>query len=188
MKKMLNGIFSILKFLLWILSFFMTLYIVVYMYQRLEKSILTSLPILFPFFLVLLFYLINIIFRQKFVQKSIFYNITSCLVFVTILFVCYRALFDTNMILNERLGYHINFNYFADFLPPMKIMLYGLCVVNILFMFSSCERTKKNVVLPTEEEKPRQEVIKAENVSSVESKRTSYPEKKKISKKKRRRH
>jgi len=185
MKKILNHFFSILQFVLWILSFFMTLYITVYMYQRLEKSMFEAFPILLPFVLVLIFYFINIIFRQKFVLKSLFYHITSCLVFLTIIFVCYRALFDTNMILNERLGYHINFNYFADFLAPMKIMLYGLCIVNLMLMMG--DRVKKEVLVPLQVEEKEE---KEENVIVVSSKssKTSSSSKQRSHKKSQRRH
>jgi len=140
MKKIFNGFFNILKYPLWITSFISTLYIMTYMYQRLEKTVLDAFPVLIPYFILLLLFIFNIVLKQKGVNKNIFYNITCCLVLLTITFVGYRARFDTNMILNERMGYNINFNYYADFLPPLKVMLYGLSLANILLMFHLKEK------------------------------------------------
>ena len=74
-------------------------------------------------------------------NKNLFYNLTSCLVFVTIVLVALRAILDTNMVLNGKYGYGIDFNFFANFVAYIKIMLYGLSIANILFMIRERKRT-----------------------------------------------
>ena len=51
------------------------------------------------------------------------------------------------MVVLTRLGYDINFNYFADMIAPMKILLYGLSVANILLILSSLKYERLNKML-----------------------------------------
>ena len=135
MKKILNGLFLVLKFILLIISFGISLYIVLSMYHRINKDIINAVPIFIPFVLVLLLFFINITAHQKQINNNIFYNLTCCLVFSCIILVSLRAILDKNMLLNEIMGYGINFSYFNDFIPFIKILLYGLGGANICFMF-----------------------------------------------------
>ena len=50
---------------------------------------------------------------------------------------------DTNMVLNAKYGYGVDFNFFDNFIAYIKIMLYGLSIVNVLFMFKKEEKPKK---------------------------------------------
>ena len=57
---------------------------------------------------------------------------------------------DKNMFLWYKYGYNINFNYFADQVAPIKVMLYGLSLSSILLMIkgkleeSKQENSKEN--------------------------------------------
>lgn len=137
MIKILNLIFSFLKFILLIISFGVSFFIVISMDSRVGRSIMSSIYIFLPFVILLVLYTVNYLFHQKAVTQNIFYNITSVLVFIVINFVCYRAIFDKQMVLNEIMGYGINFSYFEDFLPFMQILIYGLIVSNIFFLISA---------------------------------------------------
>lgn len=143
MKKIFNYMFYGLKFLLLIASFAICLFIMMRMNMRLDKSFVTIIPELIPFLILLVIFIINIILNQKEVTDNLFYNITCCLVLATILFVGYRAIFDKNMVLNEKYGYGIDFNYFDNFISYIKIMLYGLVIGNIFFMFKDREESKR---------------------------------------------
>ena len=134
MKKLLNSMFLVLKFILLIFAFAVTLYIILSMYNRVNKDILEALPIFIPYILLLLLFFINITVKQRTVNDNIFYNFTCCLVFSCICIVGLRSIFDTNMLLNKIMGYGINFSYFSDFIPFMKIMIYGLVISNVFFM------------------------------------------------------
>ncbi len=139
MKKILNGLFFILKWILLLSSFAVTFYIVLSMYDRVNKNLMESISLFIPYVLILILFMINIIFKQKSVSKNLFYNLTCCLVFATIIVVGIRSIMDKNMILNKIMGYGINFSYFNDFLAFMKILLYGLSVGNIFFMIHEKE-------------------------------------------------
>lgn len=149
MKKILNGLFYFLKFLLFFASFSLSLFIIVQMYQRLGKNITESAKVFLPYFVIIILFIINLFAKQKSVTQNIFYNITCTLVFATILVVGLRAMFDSNMVLRQQLGRNINFNFFDYFIPFMKIMLYGLSISNIFLMFSV--KTKKKKVEVTSE-------------------------------------
>ncbi len=146
MKKIFNYLFYGLKYLLLIAAFAISLFIMMRMNIRLEKSFTSIIPELIPFLLLLIIFVINIILSQKQVTNNLFYNITCCLVLSTILFVGYRAIFDKNMVLNEKYGYGIDFNFFDNFISYIKIMLYGLIIGNIFFMFKEREESRQKKV------------------------------------------
>ena len=112
MIKIINSILYIFKYLLLILCFSLGGYIVLYMYQRLNKSLMDSIFLALPFLILFVLFAINMLANQKRVTGNLFYNLTCCFVFLVVLFIEYRAIFDTNMIANSKLGYNINFNYF----------------------------------------------------------------------------
>ena len=56
--------------------------------------------------------------------------------------VALRSLLDTNMVLNEKYGYGVDFNFFDNFIPYIKIMLYGLSIADVLFMFREKDNDK----------------------------------------------
>ena len=111
MKKILNIMFAILKYILLLGAFAITLFIIVRMNARLSKSFSTVIPEFIPFLLIFLLFVINLMFKQNGVNNNIFYNLTSCIVFATIILVGYRAFADKNMVLNEKYGYGVDFNY-----------------------------------------------------------------------------
>ena len=134
MIKMINGLFSVLKMVLLLVCFVLTFYIIVNMYNRLEKNLVESIGNFIPFVLLFIAFAVNFVLKQKAVNYNLFYNITCCLVFGMILFAIYRTFYDKNMVIMIRMGYNMNFNYFADVLAPIKVMLYGLFASNILLM------------------------------------------------------
>ncbi len=134
MKKIINVILLGLRYILFLGAFAISFYIVLSMYKRLSKDMIESINIFLPYAILLIIFFINIIFRQKSVNSNLFYNLTCCLVFSTTIVVGIRAICDTNMILNRVMGYNINFIYFSDYIAFMKILVYGLCISNILFM------------------------------------------------------
>lgn len=135
MKRIFNGLFYWLKFILLIAGFGLTLFVFIRMNMRLEKSIMSILPYFIPFLLLLILFVINAIFKQEGITKNVFYNLTCCLAFSTIIFVSLRSILDTNMVLNGKYGYGVDFNFFDNFVAYINIMLYGLIIANILFMF-----------------------------------------------------
>ena len=139
MLKMLNKLFYILKNIMLPITLIATIYIVMFMFKRLEKEIFGAnfmefISVILPFILLLILIVVNTKFKHDNVRNNFFYNITSFLIMITILVFCYRALFDQNMYLWHKYGYNMNFNYFADQIAPIKVMLYGLSFANILLI------------------------------------------------------
>ena len=143
MIKIFNGLLNVLKMLMLLVCFVLTFYIIVRMYQRLEKDLIKSIYNFIPFFLLFILFCVNFIFRQKQVTQNTFYNVTCVMVFAMLGFAIYRTFYDKNMLVLTRLGYDINFNYFADIIAPMKVLLYGLSVSNILLIVSGIDFNKK---------------------------------------------
>lgn len=134
------------------IAFGITLYILIFMYQRLDKdpfgeSFGEFFGVLLPFVLLLITFTINLAGRQKSVNEHLFFN-ASCVISLTaILFFGYRALTDQNMVLWGKDGYGINFNYFADQITHIKVMVYVMLVIDILLIIQGRLNKKKELVL-----------------------------------------
>ncbi len=135
MKKVINIILSLLKYVLLIAAFALTLFIILKMNMRLNKSLADSVFIFVPYGILLLLFILNGFLNKKAITENLFYNLTSVLVFCTNVVVGLRAIFDTNMLYNAIQKMGVNFNYFNDYLAFNRIMLYGLIIANIVFMF-----------------------------------------------------
>lgn len=151
MIKILNKLFYILKNILLPIVFVCTLYIIVFMFKRLDKELLGAnlgefLKVIIPFILLIILSLINIFLNINKVKDNLYFNITSFLVMLTISVFCYRALFDKNMFLWHKYGYNINFNYFSDQIASIKVMLYCLSLANILLIIKDKFVKEKKVL------------------------------------------
>lgn len=139
MIKLLNKLFYYLKNFLLPILFVITMYIVMYMSNRLGKNIfgdgfLEFFSVLLPFVSLIFCWILNIILKQESIKDNIFYNFVSFFAMLTIFVFCYRTVFDKNMIMWHKYGYNINFNYFSDQLIVIRVLLYCLLLVNILLM------------------------------------------------------
>lgn len=163
MIKILNNILSVLKMFLLLICFVFSFFIIINMYRRLEKDMFDAIFNFIPFILLFVLFAVNFVLKQKSVNNCIFYNVTCCLVFLMILFAVFRTFTDQNMVLIIRLGYDINFNYFADIIAPMRAMLYMLCVSNVLLMVDGLDFNKLEKKL-IETPAPKTEPKKKKNI------------------------
>ena len=152
MIKVFNKIFNLLKIILLFLAFALTTYILIFMYQRLEKNPLGEyfgefFGVLLPFIILLLLFTINLSCRQKHVNNSIFFNLASVISLMAVLYFGYRAMFDQNMVYWGKEGYGINFSYFADQITQIKTMLYIIGVADILLIVEGKLNKKKELVI-----------------------------------------
>ncbi len=145
MIRIMNGFFSMLKFLLLGISFFVTFYIVMSMYERLEKNILSAIPIFIPYLILFLLMSFNLIFKQKQVTRNIFFNLTVCLVFGVFIFVGWRSLMDDYMLVRYKNDYQISFHYFSDMIAPLKAMLYLLIFGDLFLIFTKKREPKEKI-------------------------------------------
>ena len=122
-----------------------------FMNYKLEESITIDtffdfFITLMPFILLLLLFTFNSSLKQKFVTENIFYNCSCIMAFLTILFIEYRALYDKNMIFWTTEGFNINFTYFSDQLAQIKVLVYLMCITNLL-LFAKNKLFKKKIEL-----------------------------------------
>ncbi len=135
MKRVVNALCSFFKYILLIAAFGLTLYIILKLNARLEKNITDSTFIFIPYGILILLFILNIALNRKAVTKNIFFNITAVVIFATNIMVCLRTMYDEGMLFNLIQGRHANFVYFNDNLPFTRIMLFGLIIADIVFMF-----------------------------------------------------
>ena len=142
MIKLLNKLFFHLKNVILPIDLLATMYIVIFMFKRLDKVVFGPnffefMKIVLPFIVLFIIWLLNLLLNHEKIQNNTFYNITSMLVVCTIFIFCYRAIFDKNMLFWHKYGYKINFNYFSDQIAPIKVMLYGLSISNLLLIVNN---------------------------------------------------
>ena len=147
MVKVLNKIILFLKNVLLPILLIATIFIVFNMFDRLGKepfgeNFMEFLGVILPFIILLILNLINIFAKQTEVKENTFYNVTSLLVMIVICIFCFRALFDQNMYYIHKYSYKMNFNYFADQVAAIKVMLYGLSFSNILLMITNALKSE----------------------------------------------
>ena len=134
MKKLVNALCSFLKYILLVAAFGVTLFVILRMNARLDKNILDSVNVFIPYCVLVVLFIINIALNRRAVTKNIFFNITAVVIFATIIIIGLRSIFDRSMLFNSIQGMDTNFVYFDDNLAFMKIMLYGLAVIDVIFM------------------------------------------------------
>ena len=136
MKDILSKLFGFFKYILLIVSFGLVLYGIMMTYSRLEKPLTDAVSVFLPFVVVLVMFLISLIVGSSKVNNNLLFNFVSCFVFITIIVVCLRSLFDDKMILFYK--YQMNFNpaFFADNLSIIEVMLYMIGSANALLLLS----------------------------------------------------
>lgn len=145
----LKRILSFTNVLLLVISFFFCLYINVHMNVELGnnpfgRNIGQFFVSLIPFVLLMIMLFINLVNNHKKINSSIIYKVISIFGIIVIIFMECRALFDKNMVLLFKTSSNINFDYFTDQLLPIKLILYGLCLVNIIYIVEEYLERKNN--------------------------------------------
>lgn len=150
MTRVLNRIFSFLKYILFLGAFGACLYIMLNMNQRLSKSIFESLQVFLPYIILLFLFLFNLLFHHENINQNLFFHLSCCLVFALILFVSYRSIADDFLIVKASFVSGINYNYYADMIAPFQVMLYGLCLADACLILAY----EKPIFKKMEEKKP----------------------------------
>lgn len=141
MNKFIGSLLLILKQILLFISFGITAFTIIFMDNDLEGNMVMIISTLIPYLLLFLVCIFNRILHQQRIINNIFYNLTSCLVFITNIIIILRAIYDKNMILNVA-GDGVNYIYLWYSLSFVSLMLYGLVIANILFIISNkCRKT-----------------------------------------------
>jgi len=164
MTKILNKFIFHLKNILLPVLLIATIYIVSFMFQRLGKDIfgenlLEFVEVIGPFVLLIILNLFNLVLNQKEVSENLYYNLTSFLVMVVIAIFCIRACFDSNMYFLHQYSYNINFNYFADQIAAIKVMLYGLSFGNIILMIANYIKVDEEETIDKKDKNNKNHVV-----------------------------
>lgn len=145
MSEILCKFFSFTKYVLLIIAFGLVFYGVMVTHSRLGKSFSDSFDIFIPFIFILVVFIANLFIKNKNVSDNLFFNFVSFMVFVLIILICYRAMFDTNMLLYHKYDIKYNPSFFSDNLSAVKVMLYMLGAANILLLTCDFIGKKKSV-------------------------------------------
>ena len=96
MKQIINEIFNILKIVLLLIAFVLVFYGLLVTYGRIDRSMVYAIPTLLPFILLLILFVLNFILKNKYVNKNLFFNVAATISLLSIIFVAYRAKFESN--------------------------------------------------------------------------------------------
>lgn len=147
MHDILSKFFGFLKYILLVVAFGLVFYGIIVTYGRLDKPLTDATDVFVPFGFVLIVFLITLIVRSKAVGKNLFFNFTSVFVFVVIIIICLRSMFDTNMILFHRYGVNFNPAFFADNMSAIIAMVYMIGGANVLLLLCDFFNKKDKVVI-----------------------------------------
>ena len=124
MKNLTNKVLLIAKFMILIISFIWIMFILLNMYQKLDKSIdIDFIMLIIPFIILIILFFFNFTFKVDSVRNNILYNVTCNMSLLSIVYLLYRTTFDKNMIYYFKDGYNINFTYFNEQNMYIKIVM-----------------------------------------------------------------
>ena len=126
MEKLINKMLFGLKIILLLITFTVTLYILLIRMDSNNLSIFSVLPLFIPLFLVLIVFIFSFFLNVG--KDNMIFNIVCVLVLLAIIILDYRTIFDSNIITNTK----INLNFFDIQTNKIKIMLYLVFISNIL--------------------------------------------------------
>ena len=135
MDKIINKGLFLMKILILLVAFTVTLYILFIRMDIYELSALSLFPIFIPSLLLLIIFIFGLFLNIG--KNNMFFNVICITVLLSILVIDYRTLFDTNIISNTK----INLHYFDLFINKIEIMLYLTFISNILLIIY--EKKKK---------------------------------------------
>lgn len=136
MIKLLNKIFFYTKIVFLLISFIITLYILLIRMDTNGLSAWSIFPLFIPMFFVLIVFVFS--FFLNIGNDNIVFNLACVLALLAIIIIDYRTVFDSNIISSVK----INLNFFDTMTNKIKIMLYLTFISNILLMISE----KKNKI------------------------------------------
>ena len=132
MQDLINKSLFVLKIILLLIAFSITLYILLLKMDYYGNNILSIIPLFIPLFLVLVIMVVS--FFMNIGNKNIFFNISSFLSLVAIIIIDFRTLFDKNIINNY--GAVVNFTFFDMQSAKLMFMLYLVFICNLLLCYS----------------------------------------------------
>ena len=147
MKNLTNKVLLITKFMILIISFIWIMFILLNMYQKLDKSIdIDFIMLIIPFIILIILFFFNFTFKVDSVRNNILYNVTCNISLLSIVYLLYRTTFDKNMIYYFKDGYNINFTYFNEQNMYIKIVMLLMIIINIMLMLINTKKKKLDIM------------------------------------------
>ena len=143
MHSLINKMFFYGKTILHIIVFCLVLYIMLMMQDYYKDKILTLITTFIPMLLVLSVFIISFFFDKG--NKNVFFNIANFFALLSISLICFRTLFDKNMIMGIK--ENINYYYFQNQLVQIKILSYMIFLGNgcLLYQEFVNKKNKENI-------------------------------------------
>lgn len=140
MDNLINKILFYIKIILLLIAFTVTLYILLIRMDTNGLSTLSIFPLFIPLFLVLMAFVFS--FFLNIGKNQVVFNVVCVLVLLAIIFIDYRAIFDSNIISKTK----INLNYFDIQMDKIKIMLYLTFFSNILLAINERKKDVNKII------------------------------------------
>ena len=138
MLETINKILFYLKVILLLVVFTVTLYITFMMQEYYGNYMGTIIATFIPLFLVLIVFVVSLCFKEG--NNNTLFNVCCLLVFISIIIIDYRTLFDKNMVLWFK-G-NINYYYFENQISQIKLLCYLIFFGNLILIYK--EKKKLN--------------------------------------------
>ena len=168
MKKIINIVLCVLKVVLLLVSIGLIFYGLLVTYNRVNKSIIHAIPVILPFVLLLILFVIDFIYKIKLVNKNLFYNATAVISLLAINFIGLRAKFETNATLYHKYKIGYNPSYLSDNIGTIQTLAYLLVIVNALLIAHSIFFKKEEAnEVKKDEQTPTLEVVSSESDKPV---------------------
>ena len=148
MSKEMSRIINIVKILLLIFILIGTTYINLTWFDRNGvnpfSDFFNFFDLIIPYAILLVFFVLDMVRGYKDVNNCSFFHVTSFLSLLTIIYIIYRSIDDLNMVFLSKTQIGSNYYYFDSWIIPIKIMIYGMIVVNVILIIRDYYR-KKNM-------------------------------------------
>ena len=99
--------------------------------EHLDNKLPFILALFLPLLLVLCVFVVSFFFDKG--NKNTLFNLSAILGFVAISIICFRTIYDQNMIIWAH--HEMNYYYFENHLLPMKIFYYFIFIGNVLLIY-----------------------------------------------------
>ena len=137
MIQLINKILFYTKVIFLLVTFTVTLYILLMRMDVDNTNILSVIPLFIPLFGALTVFVFSFFLNKG--NNNLIYNISCVLVLLSIMIVDYRTVFDNNIISVTKL----NLNYFDGQTMRIKLILYLTIIGNIMLIIKEIKENRK---------------------------------------------
>ena len=138
MTKLINKVLFLIKIILLLLDFILTLYIMLMFNSMREGELGILITTCIPLLLVLIIFVISFFFRKG--NDNLLFNVSTILALLVILVIGIRTIFDQNMTM--WIKDKMNFYYFRNQIYLIKILCYSIFFGNLCTIYSEYVKNK----------------------------------------------